>query len=44
MSRYLFKSARLGFRNWLQDDLSPMIAINADPEVMLYFPATQGKS
>jgi RimJ/RimL family protein N-acetyltransferase len=44
MSRYLFKSARLGFRNWLKEDLSPMSVINEDPEVMNYFPATQGRS
>jgi RimJ/RimL family protein N-acetyltransferase len=37
---YLFCSERLGFRNWTEDDLLPMAAINADPEVMEFFPAT----
>ena len=40
----MFKSARLGFRNWLKDDLRPMSTINVDPEVMHYFPATQAQS
>ncbi len=35
---YLFKSKRLGFRPWTTDDLPAMAAINADPEVMRYFP------
>jgi RimJ/RimL family protein N-acetyltransferase len=38
---YLFSSARLGFRNWLPEDLEAMAAINADPAVMQFFPATQ---
>jgi RimJ/RimL family protein N-acetyltransferase len=38
---YLFTSARLGFRNWTDDDIEPMAAINKDPAVMEYFPATQ---
>jgi RimJ/RimL family protein N-acetyltransferase len=36
---YLFESARLGFRNWLESDIEPMSEINIDPEVMEYFPA-----
>jgi RimJ/RimL family protein N-acetyltransferase len=36
---YLFQSARLGFRNWHERDIAPMAAINADAEVMKYFPA-----
>src|SRR6187431_3107298 len=40
---YCFTSNRLGFRNWLPVDLSEMSVINADPEVMEYFPATQTK-
>ena len=35
---YLFTSERLGFRPWTTDDLEPMAAINADPEVMRHFP------
>lgn len=37
---YLFTSERLGFRNWQTEDLDKMAAINADPEVMEYFPST----
>lgn len=40
---YIFTSARLGFRNWRPADVSAMAAINADPEVMRYFPATQNQ-
>lgn len=36
---YLFKSERLGFRNWKQTDLDEMFAINSDKEVMEFFPA-----
>jgi RimJ/RimL family protein N-acetyltransferase len=35
---YIFTSERLGFRNWLQDDIAPMAKINADPLVMEFFP------
>lgn len=38
---YIFTSARLGFRNWYPADVSAMAAINANPEVMKYFPGTQ---
>jgi len=38
--KYLFKSERLGFRNWLDDDLMPFAEICADPEVMAHFPKT----
>lgn len=38
---YVFTSERLGFRNWQDTDIEPMAAINADPEVMRYFPALQ---
>ncbi len=40
-TNYLFTSARLGFRTWLDEDLEPMSAINADPAVMEFFPSTQ---
>lgn len=36
---YLFQSPRLGFRNWIESDITPMSAISADKEVMKYFPA-----
>lgn len=35
---YLFKSERLGFRNWNDNDLTEFSKINADLEVMEYFP------
>lgn len=38
---YLFRSERLGFRNWHDSDLPLMAAINADPEVMKHFPSTR---
>jgi RimJ/RimL family protein N-acetyltransferase len=38
---YLFTSERLGFRSWTGADIAPMAAVNADPEVMRFFPATQ---
>jgi len=39
-SNYLFKSERLGFRNWIDSDIPLMIKISGDPEVMKNFPAT----
>ncbi len=38
---YLFTSARLGFRNWQQGDIAQMAAINADPDVMDFFPGVK---
>ncbi|MBO9631866.1 MAG: GNAT family N-acetyltransferase [Chitinophagaceae bacterium] len=38
---YLFKSARLGFRNWTDADIAPFAALNADPVVMEFFPNTR---
>lgn len=38
---YLFTSERLGFRTWIEQDIAPMAAINADAAVMEHFPATQ---
>jgi len=38
---YLFKSARLGFRNWVESDTKPMSEINSDPVVMEFFPGIQ---
>ena len=39
MNNYLFNSERLGFRNWIDSDLSLMIAISGDVDVMKNFPA-----
>ncbi|MDO9435224.1 GNAT family N-acetyltransferase [Hydrogenophaga sp.] len=33
------RTDRLLLRQWRQDDLAPFAALNADPEVMRYFPA-----
>lgn len=38
---YLFQSERLGFRTWSEADLLPMAALNADSDVMEFFPSTQ---
>ena len=38
---YLFTSLRLGFRRWQPSDVVSMAAINADKEVMEYFPDVQ---
>jgi RimJ/RimL family protein N-acetyltransferase len=38
-TKYLFQSARLGFRNWQAEDVPVMADFNADPEVMEFFPA-----
>jgi len=38
MAPYLFTSPRLGFRNWKETDLDAFAEMNADPEVMRYFP------
>lgn len=37
---YLFKSERLGFRNWKESDLDEFSKLNADPMVMEHFPYT----
>ena len=37
MNRYLFTTARLGFRTWQAFDLDDFAAINADREVMRFF-------
>ncbi|MFT5337680.1 MAG: RimJ/RimL family protein N-acetyltransferase [Sphingobacteriales bacterium] len=43
MQPYIFTSARLGFRLWKPSDLPQLAAINADPEVMRFFPNLQSK-
>ena len=37
---HLFKSKRLGFRNWLASDIDNMSKINLDEKVMEFFPHT----
>jgi len=36
--KYIFCSSRLGFRNWNDPDVSEMVRINKDSEVMKFFP------
>ena len=43
MKHYLFKSQRLGFRNWKNEDLQEFAKLNADSEVMEHFPETLNK-
>lgn len=38
------RTERLVLREWRDDDLEPFAALNADPEVMRYFPATQDRA
>jgi RimJ/RimL family protein N-acetyltransferase len=33
-------TSRLSLRRWRDDDLDPFAALNADPEVMRFFPAS----
>ncbi len=40
-SKYLFKSERLGFRNWIDSDIDIMAEINSDADVMEYFSYSQ---
>lgn len=40
---YIFKSKRLGFRNWLTIDVEIMDEINSDEEVMEFFPSIKSK-
>lgn len=41
--KYLFKSERLGFRNWSMKDLDEFAKLNSDKEVMEHFPKTLSK-
>jgi RimJ/RimL family protein N-acetyltransferase len=38
ISQYIFKSGRLGFRNWRKEDLEEFAKLNSDEEVMEHFP------
>jgi len=40
---YLFQSERLGFNKWSSEEEKPFAAMNADPDVMEYFPTTLTK-
>lgn len=39
--KYLFQSVRLGFREWKDADLIPFAEMNADREVMRFFPSVR---
>lgn len=43
LSKHLFTSERLGFRNWKSSDVSKMIQINRNKKVMEFFPAIPTK-
>jgi len=43
MENYLFKSERLGFRNWTDADKPKMTEINSDSKVMEFFPSIPNK-
>jgi RimJ/RimL family protein N-acetyltransferase len=43
VSSYIFKSDRLGFRNWRISDVKLMAEISADGDVMEYFPGVLSK-
>jgi len=43
MEKYLFKSERLGFRNWIESDKESYAKMNADKDVMEFFPNTKTK-
>ena len=40
----VIETARLVLRQWRDDDLEPFAELNADPEVMEFFPSTQTRS
>lgn len=41
--RYLFKSERLGFRNWNTSDVEKLTRINSNKKVMEFFPSLPGR-
>ena len=43
MPKYLFKSERLGFRNWKKSDIDEFAKMNADRDVMEFFHKTLTK-
>lgn len=42
--KYIFRSERLGFRAWVNEDLEEFANLNADEEVMEHFPETLAKN
>ncbi|MDP8162982.1 GNAT family N-acetyltransferase [Pasteurella skyensis] len=44
MENYIFKSERLGFRNWSENDLEKLYEINSDVSVMEFFPSILSKN
>ena len=42
-SIYIFKSERLGFRNWRKEDLKEFVKLNSDEVVMEHFPKILSK-
>ncbi len=42
-NKYLFKSERLGFRNWANEDVVEFSKLNSDEAVMEHFPKTLSK-
>jgi RimJ/RimL family protein N-acetyltransferase len=40
MTRHELRTARLSLRAWREEDLEPFAALNAEPRVMRWFPAT----
>lgn len=43
-NRYIFESERLGFRRWTNVDKKPFARMNANPQVMEYFPTPLTKA
>ncbi|WP_338812964.1 GNAT family N-acetyltransferase [Bernardetia sp. Wsw4-3y2] len=37
-NKYIFKSQRLGFRNWKDSDTENLFALNSDKDIMEFFP------
>ena len=44
MTAVRLTTSRLLLREWRQDDLEPFAALNADPEVMRWFPSTRSRA
>ncbi len=42
--KYIIQTPRIGLRNWLKKDHVPFAEMNADPEVMKYFPSVWSRS
>jgi [ribosomal protein S5]-alanine N-acetyltransferase len=40
---YIIQTKRIGLRAWLEEDVEPFSRINADPEVMKFFPGPLSK-